>query len=499
MTHKGRPYHQSKETNMLRMLGWATFIGGILLLAGAGAWWIFPGEDPPQYFLMSSADGPLQGNYALGVVGESNLTPIEVGVGNIRFQGWSMDTQSLYFVEENPVGSSARLIRWSLPDQEAQIIDTVARVHATENIYWTSNRHWMVYFQQDPTTGDYHLVRRRYDGSDPLNLTTGRGVAVVSAGAIPIAHSPDNEWLYFHGLAGQLSKMDIFRVRLTGGAVEQVTSDPRTTVTIVYIPAGGTWMMLRSTGYPPAGYYRLSVNHRHSRWIGSERTVQWDVLGWLPHQEQLVLFDPQGRQLVGWHGSHTGSPVWAVPEGQYLGATSDGKWVGVEGFGHQLMAVDPTSGATVLLTPRGTNGAVWGWAPDNRWLWFTYSETAGAPFEIRRVNLRGQVETLASFSTLPRFIEWAATSVKFSADGTPAAVPTVFQMALDGRDLAPYVTLSAEYPYWHRFAPSQDVNWNGRGLAQGGLLLIGTSLVGVYLKRKVWPSFEIIRHTWWVL
>lgn len=470
-------------------------IFGITLLGLTGLLWIFREDDPPQYFLMSGDGGlnqsSFKNSYAIGIVGEPELKPLEVGVIERRsFQGWSANGRSLLFVRSIQSSKPLQLIRLTLPDYQMQILDDnffdisvpIPLVHSTPN------GRWLIYTRQEAGLHNFSIIRRRFDGSASLNLTVGKVASYPLTGAINIVYTPDDESVYFHGKLAN-GNIHVFRVRLDGGPVEDLTPDPNKEFIVESILTGTDWLLVLEKQGDEWRRWKMSLDGQDWQLLADNNFARMRILGWLPKHEMLLVFDYDNWMLIGWR-VRDGTVVWQVPESDYLGATSDGQWVLLENAHREFIRMRPDGTDALHLTKRGTRGGVWGFAPDSDWFWFTSWDREEGPFEIRRVNMAGHLEIVASFDAMPQLVEWSADGewVLFNLNADENIDATPYRVRTDGTGLAQLVSPSRRYPYLVGFAPQLNLRWQREWSAVGGLLLIGLSLTMAYFRRR--PAYE---------
>lgn len=478
---------------MLQVVRWAGFIGGIVLLGLILALRLGRGDNPPQYILMShDAEGDsfsLDSYYAIGIEGGATVTPISIDPIGLSFAGWSPEGWLLYFTRIDQYTGTSLIQFDVMGNLQRQLSDSLFVIDQSqaELVYWTPNRRWLVYAQFDPTTQSVNLMRRRFDGSAPLNLTAGQVAGFAPLMYYSFAYSPDNVWLYFQGYVAN-SHVHLMRVRLDGGPIEDLTPDPNNDYFLVYVPSGEDWWVVREQQGAQQRYWKMSWDGQDRQSLGEVTSSQIVFLDWLPNHQQLVTYDTHtgvltGRRISDWE------VMWEQTQRYFWGTTPDQQWVLMFTPNRELARLRSTGPAAteekVIIPPRQT-GHIWGWAPDNEWLWYTDIVTDIGLYEIRRVNIEGQVEILAQVGILPHFTgwtpdgEWATFAGSASAVGTPLA----YRIRADGKGLTPMLHATPNYPYLTAFGPELNFPWDGARLAMGGVALLALNLGLGWWRRK---------------
>lgn len=133
-----------------------------------------------------------------------------------------------------------------------------------------------------PSSQQSQVFLARADGSRPKLM-------VAAAPSYFHAWSPDGRWLAFVGQRG--GNFDLFRVSVTGGAEERLTSDPAYDDGPDY-SADGKWIYFNSDRSSSWDIWRMPGDGAGSHDLRAERVTSDELEDWFPHPS------PDGKWLV---------------------------------------------------------------------------------------------------------------------------------------------------------------------------------------------------------
>lgn len=195
-------------------------------------------------------------------------------------------------------------------------------------LYFSPDDQWIVYERlnrEDATS--VSLYRTRADGSDGLHLTADFA-GVIQTSASPLAYhyptqfSADGQWVYFTAEA-RLGHVEVYRVPLAGGAIEQITDAPRSTG-LLFWPPHSAWPIVMRDGLlywlrPDGGELRRVLPFETTE---NGRTEQ--IMAWLPDDGLLIVARDDMQFFAARFGDD--QPVWEI-RGPYRAFVMLDDWV----------------------------------------------------------------------------------------------------------------------------------------------------------------------------
>jgi Tol biopolymer transport system component/tRNA A-37 threonylcarbamoyl transferase component Bud32 len=243
-------------------------------------------------------------------LGNSKAEPVQLTSGPLSFMdlSFSPDGQKLYAVGMQPRGE---LVRYEVKQQ--RIVPFLSGISAGE-VAFSRDGKWVAYV----TYPDESLWRSRVDGSDRLQLTTGRKATLPS-------WSPDGSRIAFVSAVWG-KPWEIFLVPAAGGTAVQAVPESRNETDPGWSPDGSKLIFGRSSQEADAEPLRIMLFDVRTNALeelpGSEGrfSPRWSPDGRMiaalaADSKSVVLYDVRSRTWSTWYAVTEGSvgfPVWAA-------------------------------------------------------------------------------------------------------------------------------------------------------------------------------------------
>ncbi len=322
---------------------------------------------------------------------------------------------------ERPVTDPKSVTSPVNPEARAVPLVDIGSSRTSAGVTWSADG--KAIFLSTNLTGRFNIWRTDPHGSWPLQMTQSDD---VQGG---LTASPDGKWLYFQQDKGGNEYHDIYRVPVSGGAVEQITRTPDIAERGL-VPGGVDGLMALSVKTKSEAQANLAV-------LAPDGTIR--VL--TKEADPAFSWAPQ---------------VWA-DNGKTLYANRDN----IDSTTTEVWRVDVATGkATRLLGADKTIYAVADISPDGKWLAVTTDAEIGRP--------RAGLYNLASGQwTWVGPIPWDQSAIRFTRDGKALLVESSDDMRskLELYDLASGTQTPLKLPGGLNFASGSDARSpDGRSL-----------------------------------
>lgn len=385
----------------------------------------------------------------------SNLTrgsAPDIANPGLRSLGFSPDgTLVTYWGRQRLAGKGTDISVWAVPllgGQPRRYLEGMAEFD------WTGDGRRLVYHSPGP--GDPMFV------SDSGRTVDGRGIFTAPPGLHGhfLLWSPDQAFVYFvQGLPQE--RMDVWRIRPSGGAPERVTHhDANVTYPVFLGPRTLLYLATDPDGFGP-WIYALDVEKR------------------VPHRVSLGLENytslaasADGRRIVATQATPR-STLWRVP---FAGgrvemsaalrvplATGSGScprlgpdyllYVSSRGAGDSLWKLQGATASEIWNAPDARIIGAPAIAPDGRRIAFSLRQ--GGRTVLCSVNADGSEARVVTQALELRGVPaWAPGGQSLTVAAVIDGIPRLFDVPLDGREPAPFVREHATDPAW---SPGGDV------------------------------------------
>jgi Tol biopolymer transport system component len=222
--------------------------------------------------------------------------------------------------------------------------------------------------------------------------------AEVTSGAQTIetiAVSPDGQWLYYD--SDRTGSSELYRMRLSGGSLEQLTNEPAGNFSPAVSPDGKelAFHSLRTGNrdifvIPASGGEAIQIT----------RSPEQDMNpSWAPDGQHLTFDEQRRPDSTLWIASRNPDRLWSVAPfphrqgGAIPRWSPDGRWIAAGGGG--LFEVATGQARRLFALDRGPGGVWSAWSEDSRTLYFARPDSLGV-LKISAVSINGgQPRTLA--------------------------------------------------------------------------------------------------------
>ncbi|MEO6056598.1 MAG: protein kinase [Gemmatimonadales bacterium] len=240
---------------------------------------------------------------------------------------------------------------------------------------------------------------------DSLPLSRATQVTTGTQNIEGLVVSPDGEWLYYD--SDRAGNSDIYRQRLAGGSVEQLTTDPAADFAPAVSPDGRE-VAFHSLRTGNRDIFVMPASGGES--VQITRSPEQDYnLSWAPDGRQFV-FDQQRNADRGlWVARRGASGEWATPAPFPRAGRAarprwspDGRWISfVSPEGVNVVEVGSTRSRLLLASRDEVYPATWtAWSEDSRTIFLARSDTLGL-FRIVAIPLDGRRATTVAYADVP--------------------------------------------------------------------------------------------------
>ncbi len=386
-------------------------------------------------------------------VDSSRGTPITTG-SDVHSPAWSSDGRWIAYVEGNSLfhrngNLGASGIRVVSSRGGAPVWVTPVRGLNTSPV-WLPGRPTMLFISDRDGGRDIYQVTLTHGGApagEPVRLTTGLdaervtistdgrrlawsqfretgniwSLPIPAGDSVPFSRatqittgtqtieslgfSPDGEWLYYD--SDRAGNPDLYRMRVSGGPVEQLTDDPAADFSPAVSPDGRE-----------VAFHSLRTGNRDLFVMpasGGEATRLTDS----PEQDYNPTWAPDGRRLAFdqqrnperglWEADRTAAGEWATPEpfpreGRAARPrwSPDGRWISfLSPEGVNVVEVASDRSRLVLSVPDDGFPSSWSaWSEDSGTIFLAHSDSLGV-FRITAIPLDGRPASTVAYADVP--------------------------------------------------------------------------------------------------
>ncbi|MBI5928541.1 MAG: PD40 domain-containing protein [Chloroflexi bacterium] len=384
----------------------------------------------------------------------------------IRFDFAGRPTGRLYRI--HPDGTAMQ----QLGDQRIQV----------GTIVWTPDRQWLL-FLWNRAGFRPSLWAIRADGTDQRNLTDGFNGYIGVQNGPGLFFSPDGTWVAFSGRRQGASNIGVYRVRLDGTDITNLTENFEGHFVLRGWPTQA-WMLVVRNGV----LYRLQTDGSQLTALSAaEPSNHSDISGWVQNGDLLVASTIQNANsmtgLFALASTDGATPRWILEDAAFVDFTPNQQAViARRDGGTRLVQVALDGSAIADLVTDPFLEQIWGYTPDHQWLLFTSADNQTGKSNLRRVRLRdGLIQTLHSFDMPIQLRHWDGDEWLVVQSRPSSAQPsTYWQIRPDGSEI-------------HRIygITNQDifVRWNVDIEHDGslGIMLLGSLVLSL--------SYFAVRHS----
>ena len=391
----------AKGGRVKTLILWVGAIWGLVILGAtnrlnnlheqsAGAYWLtIENYDQPNqiYRMFNGEQTP---------VNISPVTSREIG-----FPQWSPDGRYIFYQEgryDSHFG--VQLYRIDVKNMTRKTFVTPMN-YGLQSLNWSPNRQWFAIMLINRTTDeeDVDIWRFNADGSQPINLTpTLHGYLQVGE------WSDDSRWLYFNFYTNHES-YDIYRVSADGSTLEQLTNWPNHNEYSPHISPDGQWLVFLG-GLPDSP---TADNHNDIYRMRVDGSAM-EQLTASPYAEYGVRWSPDGQWLYFSYGGRDNADIYRMrPDGSAMANltedspyreltwqwSADGQWlyftVYKNGGSNSLYRMHPdgTAQQTIVLSAKSACCYDYQMTPDNQWIYFIEANREGGD-SLYKIRLDGR-------------------------------------------------------------------------------------------------------------
>lgn len=338
---------------------------------------------------------------------------------------------------------------------------------------------WLVTNVAFSTTGFYRLRRDgqgrklifRFD-EPTMNIVTNP----------TILFSPDGQWMYFNVADASTTQLDVYRVRLDGTGLMNLTPTRHQNLALVKLQTGEDWLVVSGLGVrdgkPATDIYWLSSDGASFVPVVEGVPINLiEVIAWLPQDRLFILRGQSHRLLIATQFDNP-TPLWQIDEpAYYVRPLPSGDLVMTNDVGIYRIALDGTRRLVSPLLP--LLYMILPQPDPEHWLYFKYNATPVST--LRRVNLvTGRQYIIVATSGPLDFGAFSPDESWLIFDGIVNSKPGLYRVNVDGSGLYRIADKDADLAFVD-FGPRMDLDWSaGLLLAGGGMLCV----IGIPPHRK---------------
>lgn len=462
---------------MRRFLSYSLTIGGLLLLLLSCLLTVARRHPSNAYWLLMSVDEGSQQQLVKMSPAGGRLFPITPQWWAFEVLGHLEDDDWLYLAhylgEYDADGRErAELIRVSRADLH---YESFGWLSVSESLTPMPDGNWLITNVSYQTTGFYRL-RRDGQGRELIFRFDDPNLSIPTYPVV--VFSPDGQWMYFNVDDKNTSQFGVYRVRLDGTQLTNLTPPTEHFMILLNWPPTSEWLFVERGARDRHIYMLGTDGAAFIPLITTSPVTGADQVGWIAPDVMIVREYKTGELWAmqtdgrGWQITPYVQSVKQLPSGEIIMASAGGI-ARLNGDGtHDLIApMDNLSLLYFIETP-----------PHSDWVYY-FEQGVNARYSeaLKRLNLKsGEIETLVNPVT-------GFSLQSFAPDGTwmvfraiMDSQPGLYRVNADGSGLY-RVTGNYSNPSFVGFGPPIDKAWSAPTFFGGGALLC---IFGIVSRRR---------------